>query len=118
MLLWTAIKEAPGLPCQMIWEILKPYMNDYTMTNNILQDARDFAKVDLFSQPEDNVKYTYTIAKVIEEMGHILKLIFTDRHATLQTVGMIVFKEELDRLKLEKQMMSHDKHWEYVNKWK
>ncbi len=40
----------------MMWEILKPYMNECAMTNNILQDVRDFAKVDLFGEPEDNVK--------------------------------------------------------------
>ncbi len=48
------------------------------MTSNILQDAFDFAKVDLFGQLEDNVKYTCAIAKAIEEMGHIVELIFID----------------------------------------
>jgi hypothetical protein len=52
LVLWTTIKETPGLPYQMMREILKPYMNDYAMTNNILQGARDFAKVNLFGQPE------------------------------------------------------------------
>jgi hypothetical protein len=71
----------------MMREIRKLYLNDYAMTNNILQDARDFAKVDLFGRLEDNVKYTYSIAKATKDMGHIVELIFTDRCAKLQTVG-------------------------------
>ncbi len=104
----------------MMREILKPYLNDYVMTNNILQDARDFAKVDLFDQPENKVNYTHAIAKATEDIGHIVELIFTGRGAMLQTVGAIVLKEELDRLKLDKHTMSQDKRrkCKYVNKWK
>jgi hypothetical protein len=38
-LLQTAIKETPGLPYQMMHEILKPYFNEYALSNNILQEG-------------------------------------------------------------------------------
>ncbi len=60
-MLRTAIKETPDLPYQMMQEVLKPYINEYAMTNNILQAACDFVKVDLFSELEDNAKYVYTM---------------------------------------------------------
>jgi hypothetical protein len=47
------------------------------------------------------VKCTYTIAKAIEDIGHTVELIFTDRRATMKTVNALVLKEELDRLKVE-----------------
>jgi hypothetical protein len=50
-------------PYRMICEILKPYINDYALTNNILQEACENAKVDLFGDPEDKVKYTYAIQR-------------------------------------------------------
>jgi hypothetical protein len=53
--LWNAIEDTPGLPYQMMQEILKPYFNEYVLTNNVLQEARDTAKGDLFGDPEDNV---------------------------------------------------------------
>jgi hypothetical protein len=68
--------------------------------------------VDLFGDQEDNVKYTYTIAKAIEEVGHTLELIFTNLCATMKTVNALVLKEELlDRLKVQKLTMTayHDK---------
>jgi hypothetical protein len=51
----TAIKETPGLPYQMIQEILKPYFNKYELSNNVLQEGRDKAKVDLFGDLDENV---------------------------------------------------------------
>jgi hypothetical protein len=74
--------------------------------------------VDLFGEPEDNVKYTNAIAKAIEDMGHTVELIFTDQRAPMKTVNAFVLKEELDRLMVEKRTMKRDKCWEYVNNWK
>ncbi len=99
-------------------EILKPYINEYAIMNNILQEAHNVPKVDLFGQLEDNVKYTYPIAKAIEDMGHTVELIFTDRCATMKTIISLVLNDELDRLKVENCTMTRDKCWEYVNNWK
>jgi hypothetical protein len=102
----------------MMCEILKPYINEYATTNNILQEARGIAKVDLFGELQDEVKYTYAIAKANEDMGHTVELIFTDRCATLKTINALVLKEELDRLKVEWRAMTQDKRREYVNNLK
>jgi hypothetical protein len=59
LLLQTTNKVTPGLPYQMMHEILKPYINECASTNTILQEACDKAKVNLFSDLKDNVKYTY-----------------------------------------------------------
>ncbi len=83
--LWTAIKETPGLPYQMIHEILKPYFNKYELSNNVLQEGRDKAKVDLFGDLDENVWYAYAIAKAIQQMGHTVNLIFTDRCKIMKT---------------------------------
>jgi hypothetical protein len=37
----------------MMHEILKPYFNKYVLTNNVLQEAYDTAKGDLFGDPDD-----------------------------------------------------------------
>jgi hypothetical protein len=65
--LWNAIEDTPGLPYQMMQEILKPYFNEYVLTNNVLQQARDTAKGDLFGDPDENVQYAYAIAKTIQQ---------------------------------------------------
>ncbi len=81
----------------MMHEILKPYINEYMLTNNILQEARDPAKGDLFGDPDKNVTYAYAIANAIKQMGHTVEVVFTNRRTTMKTVNAIVLKEEMDR---------------------
>ncbi len=53
--LWNAIKETPGLPYQIMRELLKPHFNEYVLTNNVLQEACDAAKGDQFGDLDNNV---------------------------------------------------------------
>ncbi len=102
----------------MVCKILKPYINEYVLTNNLLQEACDTAKGDLFGDPDKNVKYAYAIANTIQQMGHTVEVVFTDRRTTMKTVNAIVLKEEMDRKKAAKLDMSRNEKVEYVNKWK
>jgi hypothetical protein len=101
--LWNTIEDTPGLPYQTMREILRPYFNAYVLTNNVLQEACDTAKWDLFSNLDDNVQYVYAIAKAIQEMGHTINLIFTDHCKSMKTVNAIVLKEGMGRKKAAKQ---------------
>jgi hypothetical protein len=56
-------------------------------------------KGDLFGDPDDNVQYTYAIAKAIQQMGHTIKKIFTTQRTTMKTVNAIVWKKEMNRKK-------------------
>jgi hypothetical protein len=76
------------------------------LTNNVLQETCDAAKGDLFGDLDDNVRYAYAIAKALEQVGHTVKVIFTDQRETMQTVNAIVSKEEMDRQKAAKSNMS------------
>jgi hypothetical protein len=62
----------------MICKILKPF-NKYVLTNNVLQEACDTSKENLFGDPENNVHYVYTIAKAIQQMDHTIEIILTNR---------------------------------------
>jgi hypothetical protein len=94
---------------------MKPYFNAYMLTNNLLQEACDTAKGDLFGDPDDNVQYADAIAKAIQEMGHTVDLIFTNQHKTMKTVNAIFLKEEMDRKKVAKKSMTRQEKVNYVN---
>jgi hypothetical protein len=59
--LQNTVEDTPGLTYQMMRKILKPYMSEYVLTNNVLQEACDTAKGDLFGDPDKNVKYAYAL---------------------------------------------------------
>ncbi len=102
----------------MMRKLLKPHFNEYVLTNYILQEACDTAKVDLFGDPDDNVWYAYAIAKALQQMSHAIKVIFIDRRETMQVVNAIVLKEEMDSQKAAKSSMSKQEKVDYVKKWK
>jgi len=54
-LLWNATEETLGLSYQIMHKLLKPHVNEYTLTNNFLQEACDAAKGDIFGDPDNNV---------------------------------------------------------------
>jgi hypothetical protein len=114
----TAIEETPRLLYQIMHEILKPYFNEYALSNNVLQEGCDKAKEELFGNPEENIQYIYSCAKAIEEMGRTVDLIFTNRCKTMKTVNALILKEEMDRKKADKQSMTRQEKVEYVNDWK
>jgi hypothetical protein len=51
-------------------------------------------------------------------MGHIIKVIFTNRREIMQAVNAIVLKEEMDRQKAAKSCMSRQEKVNYVNNCK
>jgi hypothetical protein len=105
-LLWNAVEETPGLLYQIMRKLLKPHFNEYVLTNNVLQEARDTAKGDLFGDPDNNVRYAYAIANTLQKVGHTVKVIFTDQRETMQTVNSIALKEEMERQKAAKSGLS------------
>jgi hypothetical protein len=48
----NAVEDTPRLTYQMMHKILKAHINEYVLTNNVLQEACDTAKGDLFGDPD------------------------------------------------------------------
>ncbi len=113
----NAVKETPDISYQMMREILKPYANDYAITDNILQEGRDHAKLERFGVPDDNVQFAHGVFSELKAMGHEVILLYTDRAQTLKNVSAVVLLEELERNKKEKMSMSKAKHRDFLSNW-
>jgi hypothetical protein len=97
-----AVSENPGITYQTIREIMKPYAKEYTLTEIILQDGRDLAKMLLFGYADDNVKYADGVMGQLRALGHEVEMFFNDRRSTLQMVSTAVLYEENMRRKKDK----------------
>ncbi len=53
----AAVGNNPGMVYQTMRDIMKPYANDYALTDSVLQEAWDNAKLELFRLADDNVRY-------------------------------------------------------------
>ncbi len=78
---------------------MKPYAKEYTLTDSIVQYARDMAKLQLFELAEENVQYARGVMDQVRGLGHEVKMIFQDQQETLQLVNSVVLHEELMRRK-------------------
>ncbi len=70
-LLYGTIEDCPGATYCVLSEVIRDYVDPYAVTNNIIQDARDHAKADIFYKPNDNIRYAYAIQQAIQDMGHV-----------------------------------------------
>jgi hypothetical protein len=113
----NAVEETPGISYQMIREILSPFANDYALTDNILQDGRDMAKVERFGVPEDNVQFALGVFTELTVMGHEVFFLYTNCAQTLKNVSAVVLLEELERKKKEKMSMLQAERRNFLSNW-
>ena len=57
---------------------MKPYAKEFTLSDSVIQDARDTAKLLLFGSPEENVHYAHGVVTRLQGMGHDVELILQD----------------------------------------
>ncbi len=76
-LIRNTIEDCPGASYRVMSEMIRNYVNPYAITNNILQDAREHARADLFGKAEDNVKYAYALQDTLIAKGHSCELLFS-----------------------------------------
>jgi hypothetical protein len=58
-LLCGTIEDCPGATYRVLSEVIRDYVNPYAVTNNIIQDARNHAKADIFGKPDNKIRYAY-----------------------------------------------------------
>jgi hypothetical protein len=58
----AAIGNNPGITYQAMRDIMKLYAKDHALTDSILQEAQDNAKLELFGLADDNVCYARGVA--------------------------------------------------------
>ena len=58
--------------------LLSNYVNTDLITDNLLQEARDWAKLQLFGNPDENVQYCEAVKAAIIEMGHSCEFLYSE----------------------------------------
>ena len=83
-----------GMPAKDLGKLLQPFGYEYAFTDSIIQDAQAKAKLNIFGNPEENVKYANAIAREMKEMGHMVEMLFSKRSKILSKLGHVVLAEE------------------------
>jgi hypothetical protein len=113
-----AVGNKPGVSYQSLQEIIKPYALDKFITDNILQAAKELAKVELFGTDDDNVRYAKGVAAQLQELGHSVELLYSTQAKAKKKLLSLVVAEEVAKQKKNRVIMKQSQQSEYLEKWK
>jgi hypothetical protein len=115
----SIIVDSPAISNKNLRYALSAYGKEHLLTDSILQEGRSDAKAQLFGIAAENVKYAEGMKSELEKDGHIVKLMYTSRKATLRNVEQLVVGEELLRLKnATNGTLDRDERRQFWSKWK
>ncbi len=112
----AAISNNPGMAYQAMRDIMMPYAKDYVLTDSVLQEVRDSAKIELFGSADDNVRYARGVANRLCELDHKVELIIGKQRETLKKATAIVLSEEVERRKKANKIMDKAEQLKFIKK--
>jgi hypothetical protein len=77
--------------------LLANHVHTELITDNLLQEARDWAKLQLFGNANYNVQYCKVVKASIIGMGHLFEFLYCDRCDVIRQLLTTVVWEELKR---------------------
>ena len=86
-------------------QLLSGYATEYAITNNLLQKTCSEGKESVFGNPSINIQYCNVLKRELEEQGHPVEMMFSNRNEVTKALSKIVVKEANRKLKSEKQPM-------------
>jgi hypothetical protein len=113
-----AVGNKPGVSYQSLWEIIKPYAKDKNITDNILQAAKELAKIELFGTDDDNVRYAKGVAAQLQVLGHSVELLYSTQVEAKKKLLSLVVAEEVSKQKKNRVIMTKSQQSGYLKKWK
>ncbi len=94
-LLRSHLETCPGMSYVHMGGLLTNYAHTELISDNLLQEARDWAKLQLFGNADNNVQYCEAVRAAIIAMGHSCEFLFCDRRDVICQLHATVVREEL-----------------------
>ena len=87
--------DIPGMSYVHLRGLLANHVHTELISDNLLQEARDWVKFQLFGNPDNNVLYCEAVKAEIIGMGHLCELLYCDRCDVICQLCATVVWEEL-----------------------
>ncbi len=78
-ILHSHLETCPGMSYVHMRGLSANHVHTELITDNLLQEARDWAKLQLFGNADNNVQYCEAVKAAIIEMGHSCEFLYCDR---------------------------------------
>ena len=81
--------------------MMQPYGFDYAFTDAVIQHGKAKAKLLVFGDADDNVKYAQGVYCQLKDVGHLIKYVYSKRSKVISKLGHVVIAEEEYRRKYD-----------------
>ena len=117
-LLRSHLETCPGMSYSHMRSLLSNHVHTELITDNLLQEARDWAKLQLFGNADDNVKYCEAVKAAIIGMDHSCEFLYCDRRDVIRQLRATVVREELKRREDKKEpALERSETEEFIKNW-
>ncbi len=93
------ITNAPNTSNHHLRELLRPYANDYALTNTLLTTARSRAKDMIFGVATRNCQYILALKDELELHGNFVEVLIFNRKKAIDRLMLVVINEEVRKRK-------------------
>ena len=97
--------------------LLGDYVKEDFMTISLLQNARSFARDQIFGDPCHNVLFSNALVDKMAEGGHDVVMVLKDRLEVIKMLERVVVSDEMRRNKASGKLMSKQQKIDYVIRW-
>ena len=117
-LIKEVISKAPNLSNREMKNILSDYIKVKFQSTSLLQNARTFARTEIFGDPANNVLFLNGLVEKMKEGGHHVLAVIKERSEVMKMLERVVLSEEMTRKKAAKKLMTKAEKISYVTNWK
>ena len=112
------IVQTPNMSNREMKNLLAGYVKEKFMTISLIQNARSFARDEIFGDPLQNVMFANGLVDKIEESGHDVVMVLKERLEVMKMLERVVLSDEMRKQKAQGKLMKKKEKIEYVMKWK
>jgi hypothetical protein len=93
------ISESPNMPSKHIKNILAHYIKAKFLSRNLIANARNQARLEVFGNPDDNVQFVHALVEEMKSRGHGVLLVQRNATEVTKILEKMVVTEERDKRK-------------------
>ena len=117
-LIKEVIAKMPNILNREMKTILSDYIKVKFLSTSLLQNARTFARTEVFGDPGNNVLFLNGLVQKMKEGGHHAVVVIKEHSEVMKMLERVMLSEEMEQKKAAKKLMTKEEKISYVMKWK
>jgi hypothetical protein len=112
------ISESPNVPSKHIKNILAHYIKAKFLSRNLIANAKNQARLEVFGNPDDNVQFVHAVVEEMKSRVHDVLLVQRNATEVTKMLEKMVVTEESNKRKGVGDFTTKQDKITYLKSWK